>query len=159
MARLIAWLLELEFAYVVLGLIAGSALTLARRGHFWVRVSLGFVGVVLSAPVFAVARMTSVLPEHMIGAVLLVFAIAALLVGPFFCYRPVSSRGSSESDGGGGSRREPPPPEPSAPRGGIPLDDAEQAKLRIRDHNSPRFSRSGERRPAREPGHTPARTG
>jgi hypothetical protein len=151
MARLTAWLLGVEFAFVALGLVAGSSLLMARRAHFWLRVSLGFIVTALFALLLVVGRMTSVVPDHMIGLLWLVLAIAALLVGPCFCYRPVPSRGSSEGDdGGGGSSRDRPPPEPSAPRGDLPLEDAEQSGVRARDHTGPKFSRRHERRPARE---------
>jgi hypothetical protein len=69
-----------------------------------------------------------------------------------------SSRSDGESDEGWGRgpRRPPKPPDP--PRGGIPLLDAEPARVRLRDHRRlsdllpPR-----ERRPAREPVRQPAR--
>ena len=43
-----------------------------------------------------------------------------------------------------------------APRGGIPMPDAEQSRERLRDHDRPERRRLRPRRPAREPDRTPA---
>ncbi|MFL5861274.1 MAG: hypothetical protein ACJ780_10900 [Solirubrobacteraceae bacterium] len=55
-----------------------------------------------------------------------------------------------------------PPPPPAAPRGGIPLDAAEPAHVRLRDHGRladglGARERRPAREPAREPAHEPAR--
>jgi hypothetical protein len=61
-------------------------------------------------------------------------------------------------DDGGGGPDPPPPPQPR-PRGGIPLDDATPARMRLRgpgrltDRRPPRI-----RRPSREPDRRPVRT-
>ncbi|HUA50401.1 MAG TPA: hypothetical protein VMA77_34535 [Solirubrobacteraceae bacterium] len=64
------------------------------------------------------------------------------------------------SDGGGGRGPGRPPLPPEPPRGGIPLPDAEQSRIRLRDHRklSEQLPRP-QRRPAREPDRTPVRTG
>jgi hypothetical protein len=64
------------------------------------------------------------------------------------------------SDGGGGRGPGRPPLPPEPPRGGIPLPDAEQSRIRLRDHRklSEQLPRP-QRRPAREPDRTPIRTG
>jgi hypothetical protein len=62
------------------------------------------------------------------------------------------------SDGGGGSEPPPRPKRPDAPRGGIPLPDATQARVRLRGHERLADSLPArERRPAREPGRIPIR--
>jgi hypothetical protein len=67
------------------------------------------------------------------------------------------SEGEGEDGWGRGPKAPPQPPKP--PRGGIPLPDAEPARVRLRepgrlaDHLPQR-----ERRPAREPERTPERT-
>jgi hypothetical protein len=71
-----------------------------------------------------------------------------------------SPSGDSDSDDGRGNKpRLPRPPSPR-PRGGIPLPDAEQSRIRLRDHRRladlvPRRAR----RPAREPTRAPTRAG
>src|SRR5690349_980144 len=99
----------------------------------------------------------------MIGGVhLLALGCVALLMIPALRdgQWPSSWRSDGESDEGWGHGPKPPPKPPAPPRGGIPLPDAVQAKVRLRDHRRladlvpPR-----QRRPAREPARTPVRVG
>jgi hypothetical protein len=70
---------------------------------------------------------------------------------------PRPSDPESDDGWGRGPRRPPRPPEP--PRGGIPLLDAEPARVRLRDHRKLSDSLPArERRPAREPDRHPVRT-
>jgi hypothetical protein len=92
---------------------------------------------------------------HLLGLVCAAALILpALRSGPDL--PPQSDRGSDD----GGGRRPPKSPMPSdPPRGGLPLPDAEPARVRLRDHRRladllPRR----ERRPAREPDREPVRT-
>lgn len=93
---------------------------------------------------------------HLLGlACVAVLMIPALRDGPGL---PPWNPDSGSDDGWGhGPEKPPKPPEP--PRGGIPLDDAIPARVRLRDHRRladllpPR-----ERRPAREPSPQPVRT-
>jgi len=67
--------------------------------------------------------------------------------------------GESGSDDGWGNEPRRPPQPSDRPWGGVPLPDAKQSRLRLRDHRKlsdllPRRSR----RPAREPERTPVRT-
>jgi hypothetical protein len=65
----------------------------------------------------------------------------------------------SDSDDGWGNGPWRPPDRPEPPRGGIPLDDAEPARVRLRDHSRLMdLLPARERRAAREPGRTPVRT-
>jgi hypothetical protein len=93
---------------------------------------------------------------HLLGLVCAaVLIIPALRDGPEFPPHP-SDPGS---DGGWGRGPNPPPTPPDSPRGGIPLPDAEQPLIRLRDHRklTERLPRR-ERRPTREPERTPVRT-
>jgi len=65
--------------------------------------------------------------------------------------------GSDDSDGGGGHGppRRPTPPE--GPRGGMPLPDADQARVRLRGHGRPALTRPRPRRAAAEPVRSPGR--
>jgi hypothetical protein len=65
---------------------------------------------------------------------------------------------SGQDDGWGNEPRR--PPEPSdRPWGGVPLPDADQALVRLRDHRRlPDLLPERDRRPAREPERTPTRT-
>jgi hypothetical protein len=71
---------------------------------------------------------------------------------------PPPPSGTDDDDGGGGRGPRQPPKAPEGPRGGVPLPDAEPARVRIRDHGRPALVRSRPRRAGHEPGHTPART-
>ncbi len=90
---------------------------------------------------------------HILGMVCVgVLLLPALRDGP----APPGSDSGSDDGWGRGPRRPPRPPEP--PRGGIPLPDAVQARIRLRDHGrlADHLPRR-ERRPAREPHRTPVR--
>jgi len=93
---------------------------------------------------------------HFLGLVCAaVLIIPALRDGPEI----PPSRPDPGSDGGWGRGPDLPPKSPDAPRGGIPLPDAEPALVRLRDHRtlSEQVPRR-ERRPAREPDRTPVRS-
>jgi hypothetical protein len=64
----------------------------------------------------------------------------------------------SGDDGGGGRGPHPEPPKPpDAPRGGLPLPDAQPARIRLRDHGRRVLTPHRQRRPAREPERSPRR--
>ncbi len=69
--------------------------------------------------------------------------------------RPPGDQGSDDGWGKGPRR---PPTRPSPPRGGIPLADAQQARIRLREPGRLADHRPAhQRRPAREPERTPVR--
>ncbi len=66
--------------------------------------------------------------------------------------------GESGSDGGWGNEPRRPPQPSDRPWGGVPLPDARQSRLRLRDHRKLRDLRPRpERRPTREPERSPVR--
>lgn len=94
---------------------------------------------------------------HLLGlvcvAVLIMLALRQGDDGP-------SDSGETGSDDGWGNEPRRPPQPSDRPWGGIPLPDAKQSRLRLRDHRKlldllPRR----DRRPAREPERTPIRVG
>ena len=92
---------------------------------------------------------------HFLGLV-----CAAALILPALRNEPElrpRSDGDSDDGWGHGPRRPPTAPK-DAPRGGLPLPDAEPASARLRDHRrlGDRLPRR-ERRPVREPARRPAR--
>ncbi len=93
---------------------------------------------------------------HLLGLV-----FAGVLIIPALRDQPEIPPGRPDpgSDGGWGRGPDLPPKPPAPPRGGIPLLDAEQALIRLRDHRklSERLPKRV-RRPAREPERTPVRT-
>jgi hypothetical protein len=93
---------------------------------------------------------------HLLGLV-----CAAVLIIPALRDTPDIPPGRQDpgSDGGWGRGPDLPPKAPDAPRGGIPLPDAEQSLIRLRDHRrlSDQIPKR-ERRPAREPDRTPVPT-
>lgn len=90
------------------------------------------------------------------------WVFATVLLIPALISRMISRRRSdSDSDegGGGGGGSPPPPPRPTPPRGGIPLDDAQPARVRLRDARTlAQRLPARERRPAKEPARRPTRT-
>jgi len=95
---------------------------------------------------------------HLLGLV-----CAAVLIIPALRDSPEfpPPRPDPGSDGGWGRGPDRPPAPQDPPRGGgIPLPDAEPARVRLRDHRKlPEHLPRRERRPAREPERTPVRTG
>ena len=97
---------------------------------------------------------------HLLGLV----AVGVLLL-PALRDAPVSP-GRSENDGDDGWGRGPklPPEPPAPPRGGIPLDDADPARVRLREAGRladllPARERRTVREPARRPVREPAQPG
>lgn len=91
---------------------------------------------------------------HLLG---LVFA-AVLIIPALRDSSDFPPRWDQGSDGGGGHGPDIPPAPPAPPRGGIPLPDADQALIRLRDHRKlPDHLPQRERRPAREPSRRPVR--
>ncbi len=88
--------------------------------------------------------------------IVIVVLFAPLLLGR--APSPPESPDHGSEDGGGGSSPNP-RPSPICPRGGIPLPDAEQSRLRLRSHR-PKVHRTRVRqRPAHPaPRRTPTRT-
>jgi hypothetical protein len=149
----------LEPGLVALWIAAGSAKQ--RRSHFWLRVVLASATVpAFMAGLLAIARL-NLLPDEVAKpslSLLFFLGVMALMFVPGLLYRtPGSSPGPSEDDGGGGPGAGPPPSSPDAPRGGIPLPDADLASARTRDHAAPKFDPLTERRPAHRPVRSPAR--
>jgi hypothetical protein len=84
--------------------------------------------------------------------------VLSFLLIPLALYRRDSHRDPPDSDPGDGWEKppDPPTPPPRGPQGGIPLDDATPARVRIRGGErladlSPRRSRRGGREPERKP--------
>ena len=97
---------------------------------------------------------------NILGLVYLLLVLAVVFL-PMILGRggPSPGQSDSDSDGGGGSGPPRPPAPPDAPRGGVPLDDAEPARVRLRGHD--RFVDllpARARRPAPEPAPRRVRT-
>jgi hypothetical protein len=73
---------------------------------------------------------------NLLGLVYLLLVLAVVFL-PMILGRggPSPGQSDSDSDGGGGHGPPRPPAPPDAPRGGIPLDDAEPAGVRLRGHD------------------------
>jgi hypothetical protein len=96
------------------------------------------------------------LPGLLSVMLILVIAFAPVLFGR---RGPASEQDDGESDDGGGGPGGPKPPSrpPDPSPGGIPLDDARPARVRLRAHERlVEGRRIGERRRSREPDHVPA---
>ena len=133
-----------------------------RKPHFWLRVAALPLAPMLIAAVVVAVRELRVVPDTVAGTLLLTLVfltIPGLILVPAPLYRrPGNSPDSSDDDGGGGpGRGGPDPPSPAPPRGGVPLPDAEQARLRLRDHGRRGLRPRRPRRPAREPARPPGR--
>src|ERR1700729_4546710 len=94
------------------------------------------------------------------GVHLLGLGCVAVLLIPALRDNPESPprRSDGEGDDGWGRGPKRPPTPPAPPRGGIPLSDAEQSRIRLREPGRLRDLRpSRERRPSREPVRRPRR--
>lgn len=149
-----------ELAFVALCVAAGSVER--RRSHFWVRFVLLSLALPSLLGVFEGVAWLNLLPDGVMESTFLFlffFGVMSVILAPALLYHSSgSSPGPSESNGGEGPGPEQPRPSPDASRGAIPLADADQTSARARDHNGPRFDDVKTRRPAHEPGRTPART-
>jgi hypothetical protein len=124
-----------------------------RRPWFALRVLVA--AVILPAMAFIAVqggRLGLVPPraEPIADVLLLGLGVPALLMyAPALLYRRPPGEGGGGGSGGGPEPE--PPPRPPGPIGGIPLPDAEPARVRLRDHvgpdwSSPRVSRPQRRR-------------
>jgi hypothetical protein len=152
MATALSWSVGTVLMFLEFGVLACSALGIRKRSRFYVRfgcASLVMLGFALGLG-FAIEF--NALPQRAFGAAWGSLLLAALAVGPVFCYHASAPfRGSSDGDGDGGPGGGPPPPPPTPPRGGAPLPDADQARARRRDHNRPSLRDVSDRRVAIEP--------
>jgi hypothetical protein len=152
MATAASWLAGTVLMFVEFGVLACSVLGSKRRSRFYIRLSCTSLVMVVVAVGFAFALDSSAVPQRALGLVWLALMLAALAAAPVFCYHTFAPfRDSSEGDEGGGPGSGPPPPPPSPPPGGAPLADADQARVRRRDHNRPSLRGVSRRRPAVEP--------
>jgi hypothetical protein len=95
-----------------------------------------------------------------LGLVYLALVLAVIFL-PMVLGRPGPPPGQSDadSDGGGGNGPGPPPPPSNTPGGGIPLEDSEPARARLRGHERLVDLLPGRRRRrSPEPHRTPVRT-
>ena len=132
-----------------------------RRSHFALRILLLMLFLVLPALVIVATNrhvLTIATAEALMDPLVVLAFGAILLAGPVL-FRDLSiGSGFSGGEGGGGPGPSQPPSSPSPPRGGIPLPDADQARVRVRDHDRPERRGVRPRRPAREPGRAPVPT-
>lgn len=158
---LIVWLAAFALLFGAFVVFAGSPRE--RKSHFWLRVAALPLGPALIAAILLAFGDLRVLPESVSATLLLTLVfltIPGVMLVPMLLYRrPGGSPDSSDDDGGGGGGPGPPrPARPPRPRGGVPLPDAEQARVRIREHGRRLTGGRRTRRPAREPGRRPLRT-
>jgi hypothetical protein len=158
---LIVWLAAFALLFGAFVVFAGSPRD--RKPHFWLRVAvLPLVPGLIAAIVLALAEF-GVLPESAAATLLLTLVfltIPGLMLVPALLYRkPGPSPDSSDGEGGGGPGHPPPgpPARPTPPRGGVPLPDAEPARIRIREHGRRVLGGRRPRRPVREPERRPVR--
>jgi hypothetical protein len=157
MATLLTWLVVVELAFVGFGVLGASSLGMEKRPRFLSRLLLAYLATLSLMLVLAGAVMLRILPEHVLMPLWLPLVFAAPILGPTVCYRSAGSASdSSDADAGGGSGPHQPSPRPTAPRGGVPLPDADQATVRVRDHASAELSVATPRRRTREPERTSA---
>ena len=98
---------------------------------------------------------------NVLGVVYLAIILALVFVPMLLGHRgQPPGQSDSDSDGGGGHGPWQPPPPPSTPGGGIPLDHAAPARVRLRGHERladllPARVRKRSREPDRRPVRTP----
>ncbi len=148
MATAVSWLVGTVLTFLGFGVVICSALGAKKRAQFSIRFCCA--SLILLALSLGLAFGIDLHPERAFGFAWLALLLAALAVAPVFCYHTFA-RFKDSSDGDGGSGPGPPPPEPVLPGGGAPLGDADQARVRRRDHHRPRLGSVSRRRPAVEP--------
>jgi hypothetical protein len=155
----VIWLAAFALLFGAFVVFAGSPRD--RKPHFWLRVAALPLAPTLVAAILVVVRELRVIPDRVAATMLLtllVLTIPGLVLVPALLYRrPGSSPDSSDDEGGGGSGPGPERPRPPSPRGGVPLPDAEQGGLRLREHGRRALGARRPRRPAREPVPAPGR--
>jgi hypothetical protein len=156
----ILWLAAFAFLFGAFVVFAGSPRE--RKPHFWLRVAAIPLAPAVTAAVLMWFGELRVLPDGVAATLLLTvvfLTLPGLALAPALLYRkPGPSPGSSEDGGGGGGRGpEPPPAQPSPPHGGVPLPDATQARLRLREPGRRLGGGPRVRRPVQDPAPRPAR--
>ena len=158
-ASLIVWLAAFALLFGAFVVFAGSPRE--RKPHFWLRVAALPLVPAFIAAILLLCGELRILPESVAVTLLLTLVfltIPGLILVPALLYRkPGTSPDSSDDEGGGGRGPEPPPARPPRPRGGVPLPDAQQARMRIREHGRRLTGGHRLRRPAREPHRRPIR--
>jgi hypothetical protein len=155
----IVWLAACAFLFGAFVVFAGSPRD--RKPHFWLRVAALPLVPSLIAAILIAARELRLVGDGVAASMLLTLVfitLPGLMLVPALLYRrPGGTPDASDDDGGGGPGRGPDPPPPPAPRGGVPLLDAEQARLRLREHGRHALRARRPRRAPREPVRSPAR--
>src|SRR5271166_2070186 len=95
-----------------------------------------------------------------VGLIYLALILGVMFAPLLFGRRPSPPDSDSDPDGGHGKGPRRPPGPPSGPRGGVPLPDAEQSRIRLRERGrladgSPGPWRRYVHRPARRKQRTP----
>ena len=148
---MLVWLIVFGVSFAALGVAAGPSNQ--RRPHFWVRLLLA--PLIAGCLVLLVMAVTPKDSRRGVLQALTLLALPALMLAPPLLYRRPGPSSDSGEDDGGGSGPDTPPSPPPAPRGGIPLPDAEPASVRLRDHTAAGLSERRARRPSREPERAP----
>ncbi len=160
LATAIIIVVPLELGLLALWIAVGAGRQ--RRPHFWPRILLSALALPsLMAALVAVGRLDVLSDDtaKVVSSGLLFLGVVVLMFVPGLLYRRAdSSSGPPGPDDGGGRGPGPPLPSPETPRGGVPLQDADQARARARDHSTPNFAAQKRRRPTHDPGRTPTRT-
>jgi hypothetical protein len=155
----IVWLAACALLFGAFVVFAGSPRD--RKPHFWLRVAALPVLPSLIAASLIAFRELRLVPDGVAASMLLTLVfltLPGLMLVPALLYRrPGGSPDASDDEGGGGPGRGPDPPPPTAPRGGVPLPDAEPARLRLREHGRRALGVRPHRRAAREPVRAPGR--
>jgi hypothetical protein len=152
-------IVSIAIALLTVGLVhAGRSCGLERQPNFGRRLlvlstllPLPLVALLLVAYLHLISQGAS----QLIGSLLPLFGFALVLV-PGLLFRPMTIPPPERDDDDGFSRGpDDPPPDSPPPTGGIPLLNAEQARVRLRDHDDGGTKRTPARRPAREPDRSP----
>jgi hypothetical protein len=155
----IVWLAACALLFGAFVVFAGSPRD--RKPHFWLRVAALPALPSLIAAILIVFRELRLVPDGVVASMLLTLVfltLPGLMLVPALLYRrPGGSPDASDDDGGGGPGRGPDPPPPPPPRGGVPLADAEPARLRLREHGRRALAVRRPRRAAQEPVRSPQR--
>jgi len=151
-------IVSIAIALLTVGLAyAGRSCGLERQPNFGRRLLLlstivpfPLVALLVVSYLHLISRGTS----QLLGSLVPLLGFALVLV-PGLLFRPMTIPPPERDDDGFSRGPDDPPPDSPPPTGGIPLPDAQQARVRLRGHDGGGTKRTPARRPAREPDRSP----
>jgi hypothetical protein len=138
----LTWLLGSSLLFACFGVAGAQALGMRPRAGFWIRLAGCAIGLAVLALAVVQSVSSGLLPWSDGGGPWLALALLSFLGTPLVCFRR-GAAGPYRSDSGPDDPGPDDPPSPWRPPGGggLPLPDATQSRVRLRDHSRAHPSR------------------